>query len=103
MSRPTRREETAAGAGVTEAGASAERGTEGAQAEDVLLRVRDLRTWFPIRQGLLRKVVGHVRAVAGVSFDVRAGPALAPGGESGCGTATVGRRPLRLVPLPGAA
>ncbi|NLE87479.1 MAG: ABC transporter ATP-binding protein [Myxococcales bacterium] len=101
MSRPTRREETAAGAGVTEAGASAERGTEGAQAEDVLLRVRDLRTWFPIRKGLLRKVVGHVRAVDGVSFDVRAGQTLALVGESGCGKTTVGRSLLRLVPVAG--
>jgi len=63
-----------------------------------LLSVRGLKTWFPIRQGLLRRVVGHVRAVDGVDLDIRAGSTLALVGESGCGKTTVGRSILRLTP-----
>ncbi len=62
-----------------------------------LLSVRDLRTWFPIRKGVLRRVVGNVRAVDGVSFDLHRGKTLALVGESGCGKTTVGRSILRLV------
>ena len=62
-----------------------------------LLRVRDLRTHFPIRKGMLRKQVGAVKAVDGVSFDVLAGQTVALVGESGCGKTTVGRSLLRLV------
>jgi peptide/nickel transport system ATP-binding protein len=62
-----------------------------------LLRVEDLRTWFPIKKGLFRKTVGWVRAVDGVSFDVEAGKTLALVGESGCGKTTVGRSLLRLI------
>jgi oligopeptide/dipeptide ABC transporter ATP-binding protein len=63
-----------------------------------LLEVRDLRTWFPIRRGVLSRVVGQIKAVDGVSFDVRAGKTLGLVGESGCGKTTVGRTILRLVP-----
>lgn len=66
-----------------------------------LLRVRDLRTWFPIKRGLLQKTVGHVKAVDGVSFDVAAGKTLGLVGESGCGKTTVGRSILRLIPATG--
>jgi len=62
-----------------------------------LLEVRDLRTWFPIRKGLFRKTVGHVRAVDGVDLTVRRGTTHALVGESGCGKTTVGRSILRLV------
>lgn len=62
-----------------------------------LLDVQDLRTWFPIRSGLLKRVVGHVRAVDDVSFSVERGKTLALVGESGCGKTTVGRSILRLV------
>jgi peptide/nickel transport system ATP-binding protein len=61
-----------------------------------LLRVEGLRTWFPIREGLMRKLVGHVRAVDDVSLEVEAGRTLALVGESGCGKTTVGRSILRL-------
>ncbi len=64
---------------------------------DVLLEVENLRTWFPIKKGLFRKVVGHVRAVDGVSFSVKKGETVALVGESGCGKTTVGRSVLRLV------
>lgn len=70
-------------------------------ADAPLLEVEDLKTWFPIRRGVLRKVVGHVRAVDGVSFSIRAGQTLALVGESGCGKTTVGRSLLRLLPVAG--
>src|SRR5438105_4879998 len=63
-----------------------------------LLQVRDLRTWFPIKRGLLSRTVGHVKAVDGVNFDVHAGKTLGLVGESGCGKTTVGRTILRLIP-----
>ncbi len=62
-----------------------------------LLEVKNLRTWFPIRRGILRRPVGHVRAVDDVSFQVKRGQTLALVGESGCGKTTVGRSLLRLV------
>ncbi len=62
-----------------------------------LLRVEHLRTWFPIKKGVLRKTVGHVRAVDDVSFQVERGKTLALVGESGCGKTTVGRSLLRLI------
>ncbi len=62
-----------------------------------LLDVKELRTWFPIKSGLFRKTVGHVRAVDGVSLSVQSGQTLALVGESGCGKTTVGRSLLRLV------
>src|SRR5690606_15502737 len=70
---------------------------ESESPEQPLLRVRDLHTWFPIKRGLLRKTVGHVRAVDGVSFDIPAGQTMALVGESGCGKTTVGRSILRLI------
>jgi peptide/nickel transport system ATP-binding protein len=64
---------------------------------DALLRVEGLRTWFPIRAGVLQRTVGHVRAVDGVDLTVPKGRTLALVGESGCGKTTVGRSILRLV------
>ena len=62
-----------------------------------LVEVTDLRTWFPIRKGLFSRVVGHVKAVDGVSFTVDAGEVLGVVGESGCGKTTTGRSILRLI------
>jgi peptide/nickel transport system ATP-binding protein len=62
-----------------------------------LLSVRDLKVHFPIRRGVLQRVVGHVRAVDGVSLDIRPGRTLALVGESGCGKTTVGKAILRLI------
>jgi peptide/nickel transport system ATP-binding protein len=62
-----------------------------------LLAVRDLAVHFPIRRGVLQRVVGHVRAVDGVSFDIPEGRTLALVGESGCGKTTVGKAILQLI------
>ena len=63
--------------------------------EAPILEVRGLRKHFPIRKGLLRRTVGHVRAVDGVSFTIRRGETLALVGVSGCGKTTVSRCILR--------
>lgn len=61
-----------------------------------LVEVRDLAMHFPIKAGLLRKTVGHVKAVDGVSFDILEGETLGLVGESGCGKSTVTRALLRV-------
>ncbi len=72
--------------------------TPPAESGSPLVEVRDLCTYFPIRKGVLSRIVGYVKAVDGVSFDVRAGKTLGLVGESGCGKTTVGRTLLRLIP-----
>jgi oligopeptide transport system ATP-binding protein len=63
-----------------------------------LLRVEDLKTYFPIKEGLLRRTAGFIKAVDGVSFDIKRGQTLGLVGESGCGKTTVARSIVRLVP-----
>ena len=68
-----------------------------------ILEVENLKKWFPIRRGLLRRVVGQVRAVDDVSFTIRRGETLSLVGESGCGKTTTSRCILRaLTPTSGA-
>ncbi|MCK6539653.1 MAG: dipeptide ABC transporter ATP-binding protein [Anaerolineales bacterium] len=64
---------------------------------DTLVEVRNLVKYFPVRAGLLQRVVNHVKAVDDVSFFVRRGETLGLVGESGCGKTTVGRTMLRLI------
>src|SRR5262245_8943481 len=63
---------------------------------NVLLDVHGLKKYFPITAGILRKTVGHVKAVDDVNFFVREGETLGLVGESGCGKTTAGRTILRL-------
>jgi oligopeptide/dipeptide ABC transporter ATP-binding protein len=66
-------------------------------SDPVLLAVRNLRKYFPIRGGIFSTHIGDVRAVDGVSFDVHQGETVGLVGESGCGKTTVGRLILRLI------
>ena len=68
-----------------------------ASSDDELLRVEDLKVYFPINEGVLfERHVGDVRAVDGVSFSIRRGETLGLVGESGCGKSTTGRAILRI-------
>jgi len=65
---------------------------------DNLLEIRDLKVYFEVRGGILKRMVGEVKAVDGVDLDIRRGEILGLVGESGCGKTTVGRSILRLIP-----
>ena len=70
----------------------------------VQLEVSDLKVHFPIHKGVFKRVVGHVKAVDGVSFNIAPGKTLAVVGESGCGKTTVGKGILQLIrPTAGSA
>ncbi|HEY6966968.1 MAG TPA: dipeptide ABC transporter ATP-binding protein, partial [Burkholderiales bacterium] len=89
-----------------EQGLQGARQAAGARPEDtqiavgslpVIAQIEDLKVHFPIRKGLFRRTVGHVKAVDGVSLAIRAGRTLALVGESGCGKTTAGKALLRLI------
>ncbi|MEY8395984.1 oligopeptide/dipeptide ABC transporter ATP-binding protein [Lachnospiraceae bacterium 45-P1] len=64
--------------------------------EKEILKIEDLKVHFPIKAGILQKTVGHVKAVDGVSLNIRRGETLGLVGESGCGKTTIGRAIVRL-------
>jgi oligopeptide/dipeptide ABC transporter ATP-binding protein len=66
------------------------------QLNDAILDIRDLKMYFPVTRGLLRKKVAEVKAVDGVTFLLKKGETLGLVGESGCGKTTVGRCVIRL-------
>ena len=69
----------------------------GAKTGDVLMEIKNLKKYYPITGGgLISRVVGHVKAIDGVSFDIRRGETLGLVGESGCGKTTIGKTLLRL-------
>lgn len=68
-----------------------------ASQDEMLLQVKDLKKHFPIERGLFRRVVGHVKAVDGVSFYIKERETLGLVGESGCGKTTTGRCILRAI------
>ncbi|MHA1548793.1 MAG: ABC transporter ATP-binding protein [Alphaproteobacteria bacterium] len=63
----------------------------------VVMEADDLKVWFPIRRGLLRKTVGHIKAVDGIDLTVREGQTLGVVGESGSGKTTLGLALMRLI------
>ncbi|MEJ2625950.1 MAG: dipeptide ABC transporter ATP-binding protein, partial [Pseudolabrys sp.] len=68
----------------------------------LVVKTDDLKVWFPIKCGLMRKVVGHIKAVDGISVEVRKGETLGVVGESGSGKTTLGLAILRLISSDGA-
>ena len=70
--------------------------TDGAPKSEYLLKVNDLKQYFPIKAGLVQHVVGYVKAVDGITFKIKRGTTMGLVGESGCGKTTVGKTILRL-------
>ncbi len=64
--------------------------------DDIVMEVKDLKKYYPIKAGMFGRVVGQVRAVDGVSFRIRRGTTMGLVGESGCGKTTIGKTLLRL-------
>ena len=67
------------------------------EGSQTLIETRDLKVWFPIKRGLMRRVVGHVKAVNGATLSVRAGETLGIVGESGSGKTTLALAIMRLI------
>ena len=71
-------------------------GTSAGSGDGNLVEVEDLKVYFPIRAGFFQTAVGSVKAVDGITFEVRRGETLGLVGESGCGKSTTGRAMIRL-------
>lgn len=72
--------------------------TENKNSQEVLLRVRGAKTYFPIKKGIMKHTIGYVKAVDDIDLDVYRGETLGLVGESGCGKTTLGKTILQLVP-----
>ncbi len=68
-----------------------------AATEEKLLEIKNLKKYFPVKEGVFRKTVAHVKAVDDISFFIKRGETLGLVGESGCGKSTAGRTILRLL------
>ncbi len=66
-------------------------------SQETILKIRGLKTYFPVKKGLLRTVAAHVKAVDGVDLEIYRGETLGLVGESGCGKTTLGKSIIRLV------
>jgi len=71
--------------------------TRTVESEEALVSADDLKVWFPIKKGVIRRTVDHVKAVDGVSFSLKAGQTMGVVGESGSGKTTLGLALLRLI------
>ena len=70
-------------------------------SEETFLQVRDLKMYFPVTEGaIVQKIVAHVKAVDGVSFDIRRGETLGLVGESGCGKSMTALTLMAMLPRP---
>ncbi len=71
------------------------------ESAKILLQARDLKKYFPVKRGILKKTVGWIKAVDGVDLDIATGKTLGLVGESGCGKSTLARLILRLIDMDG--
>ena len=67
------------------------------EGQDIILQLRDMKTHFAVRQGVFKRVTGHVKAVDGINLDIYRGEVLGLVGESGCGKTTLGKSLLQLI------
>jgi ABC-type oligopeptide transport system ATPase subunit len=70
-------------------------------SNNVLLRISNLKTYFPVKKGIIKRTYAHMKAVNDVSFDIYEGEVFGLVGESGCGKTTLGRSILQLNEING--
>ncbi|MEG2002061.1 MAG: ATP-binding cassette domain-containing protein, partial [Clostridia bacterium] len=66
--------------------------------KEVLIKLRNVKTYFPVKKGVFKKTVGYVKAVDNINLDIYRGETLGLVGESGCGKTTLGKSILQLIP-----